>query len=369
MTNQQLTDFYNYTGLPFSNGAEAVRMLKKELLLELKASGNDALVIASKSYSKNDLIELFDKNAGQPLTVFDLDAFVERFPLMRKILKPETIFLPVELPAGLKVHPDYEIFCMQEVVPRFERYFQEVQKSLKANDLRTVAAQMIFLDLFPEEQQYKVQSAVKIMLRNKLELIKKSLQRSAGRSAIEEESYFMNEHFYTIVRKAGNDDLEFLIHQLHTAEKKIAKERNLTVSKTIYNFQYQLSFPEEIRVQIKANLDRFRQREEAFSGGSYSGESRSTGRIIWGVIVAMIFLVRILVRLDRNSDHTSPVVYPYPQIQAAPSQSPYDQMYNDSTYEFQPIPAAETDAQTTTSPEISAPPAATYGDTAGGDSL
>jgi hypothetical protein len=303
MTHQQLTEFYDYTGLAFSAEPDDVRLLKKQLLLELKAAGNDTLTIASHTYAKNDLIELFDKAIGQPSLSWDPEAFLVRFPLMRKILNPESIFLPVDLPTGLKAHPDLDFFKTQEVQPRFDRYFREVQKSLKENELRTVAAQMIFLELFSDEQQYKVQSSVKIMLRNKFELIKKSLQRSGKQSAIPEEQYFMDPHYYSIIKKVAGDDLEFLVHQLHAAEKKIGKERDLFTSKTIYGFQYDLAFPEEIRVQIKANLDRFKKREGASGGSvSHSGDNKSAGRIVWIVIVVLIFILRVVMKLNRNNN-------------------------------------------------------------------
>lgn len=299
MTHQQLTDFFAYTGIPYNPDPDTIRMLRKQLLLELKSSGADVLLIAGKSYTHNDFIELFGK---KDLTVEDAwspERFLSQFPVYRKVLDPAQITMPLELPDAARWHPDYKRFLESEVWPTHETYLRELQANLKANHLKAAAGLILFHEFFDTGQQYTTESKVKLILRNKFELIKKSLQRTSGKP-IPEESYFMNPFFYDILRTVAADDEDFLIGQLKTAERKIAKERNRDVSNTIYSYQRKLPFSEEILAHIQENLDRFSQaysREAATT--SSASEGPGTFRIVWIVLVIIILLVRVAMMVSR----------------------------------------------------------------------
>lgn len=161
MTNQQLTEFFNYAGLEFSNDKDELRLLKKQLLLEIKSSDTDTLVIGGRPYSKNDLVSLFSENDERADVIRDTKSLLESFPLLKKVLAPEKVFLYIRFPEAARQHPNFDYFCQYEAQPRFQAFLQRIQSVLKDDKLETTAGLLVLLELFTDEQCYKAESNVK----------------------------------------------------------------------------------------------------------------------------------------------------------------------------------------------------------------
>jgi|GEM_PF-2975773 len=327
MTNQQLTEFFAYTGLTFSTDPEDLRVLKKQLLLELKSLGNDTITIGSRAYSKNDLINLFDDNEGAGVAApVSTEALLSEFPLLRKVLHPEKIFLFIKFPQAARKHPDFDYFCQHEAQPRFNDFLQRIQATLKEDKLEAAAGLAVFLELFTDEQRYKAETNVKIMLRNKFEIMKK-LPVLDGLM----KKYFLNAAYYELVKLVAANDDDFLFEQLRVAESKNGKNSVVSTMITLYTFQSKLPFADDILDHINKNLEQLKKQRissEARNPGSSSSSSEASPfRIVWIVLVVMLFMVRICMRIGHDSNPPTPVDWRQYQLPEEYRQQP-DTIYS-----------------------------------------
>ena len=350
MTHQELVDFFNFAGLEFSENPESIRLLKKQLLLELKASSTDSLMIAGKEYGKNSLLALFD-SSDVVATTLNVSQIQEEYPVLRDFMKTDTFVAPMVIPKSIWDHPDINRYCEAEVYPRFGDYLRMVQSELKNHLLRQLASALQFLQFFSEEQQYQLQHELKLLLRNTFLKVREAATRSKYRSPIEEDSYFANPHFYEVILKIGSDDQDFLMEQLDTAEKSMRRKWDAIAAQRIYGHQLKLPLPQEVKNQISINLNQLNP------SSTQSSDSQPAGRIVW-VIVAVIGIVLRVVMMSNRSEpsYTTPYIPPQGFPYGTEQSVPVEAMPENGVYETEPsISPAQTNQPQTAPPPVEEP--------------
>lgn len=296
MTHQELVDFFNFAGLQYSEDPESIQLLKKQLLLELKATSDDSLVIAGKRYGKNDLITLFDSNLSDT-TSWNPQAMKDEYPSLNDFLNSKAYVSPMAFPKSIVSHPDFHAYSAAEIQPRFGEFLRMVQLNLKEHELRSVASAVQFLLFFTPEQQFKIATDLKLIVRNALAKVKAALLKGGRISkSMQEAEYFVNHNYYEILLKIAGDDLDFLMEQLSVGEDVMKNKRNAFDSLRFYRFQLLLPFPEEVIVVLKKN-ERITNQANAKESSS---DSPGAGRIIWILIVAIVMVLRLATKCNRS---------------------------------------------------------------------
>lgn len=295
MTHQQIVDLCNYLGVPVASDEESLRQLKKMLLLELKSSTEGVLTIGGKTYDKNEINRLFEPSADY--MHWNSASILDAFPVLKQLLDFSLIRVPKKLPDTLWQHPDIHEFRTREAEPRFEAFKREVLLTLRSHDLKRVSGLLMLLDLFSDDQHYKITTDLKITLRDKFQKILTSLEEGRSRNKLPEEAYFRDIFYYDVVTQIASDDEEFLVEQLMVAERLMRSFRKKEISLSMYRYQYKLPLPQEIKWQIKRNID-------ALSGVEHSSDS-SNYRWIGTAVVVLLIVLRACLRFGSDSHSSS----------------------------------------------------------------
>lgn len=299
MTHQQLVDFFVHAGLPFSRDVPSVRLLRKQLLLELKASEDHRLSINGNLYGTDDVIRLFDAIPENGFGVYQ--SLPETFPVLERVYALEHVFTPVPVPSGIKDDPRFPDFYRYELEPRLGTYLHLMEASLKQNDLRTVAGLLSFAALFPEEEQYRIFARIILLLRSKLGVILLSLERARFQKARAEEGYFTDRYYYVIVKQVADDDPDFLFDQYRVAEKYMKKDRYKQAVEII-RLQMLLSHGTEVRRVMEINKKRF------------EGVSSSSGSFgsFYPIVIGVIVVIRIVFWASTSGSHRPVYIHSMP---------------------------------------------------------
>ena len=295
MTHQELVDFFNFAGLEYSENPESIQLLKKQLLLELKASPDDSLIISDKRYSKNDVITLFDANLSAT-TTWNPQEMKKEYVSLSDFLNSKAYVSPMAFPKSIVDHPDFHTYSALEIQPRFADFQRMVQLNLKEHQLRSVASSVQFLLFFTPEQQFKITTDLKLIIRNALVKVKEAMDGNRSQKSVQETEYFVNHNFYEILLKIAADDQDFLMEQLSVGEDLMNRKRNASDSVRFYRFQLSLPFPQEVLDVLKRN-ERIVSKT---SSNESSSESPGVGRILWIALVVILMLLRFASRCNRS---------------------------------------------------------------------
>ena len=295
MTHQELVDFFNFAGLEYSENPESIQLLKKQLLLELKASSDDSLIISDKRYSKNDLITLFEANSNAT-TTWNPQEMKKEYVSLSDFMNSKAYVSPMAFPKSIVSHPDFYTYSALEIQPRFADFQRMVQLNLKEQQLRSVASSLQFLLFFTPEQQFKITSDLKLIIRNVLVKIREAMEGNRIQKSVQETEYFVNHNFYEILLKIAADDQDFLMEQLSVGEDLMNRKRNASDSVRFYRHQLTLPFPQEVLDVLKKNE---RIVSKASSNES-SSDSPGVGRILWIALVVILMVVRFASRCNRS---------------------------------------------------------------------
>lgn len=296
MTHQQIVDLCNYLGVSVASDEESLRQLKKMLLLELKSSAEGVITIGDKSYDKNEINRLFEPSSD--FMHWNSASILDAFPVLKQLLDFSLIRVPKKLPDNLWKHPDIHEFRVREAEPRFESFKREVLLALRSHDLKRISGLLMFLDLFSDNQHYKITTDLKITLRDKFQKILTSLDAGRRGNKIPEEDYFRDLFYYEIITQIASDDEEFLVEQLMVAERLMRSSRRKEISLTIYRYQYKLPLPSDIKRQIKRNIDHL--------SGIDSSSGNFAYKWIGTVIVLLLIALRACLRFGNDSHSTAP---------------------------------------------------------------
>ena len=250
MTNEQLTAFFDFAGITFSEDPVTLRSLRKQLLLELKSSGKNTLVIGRKEYSGNDLVVLFAGHEQKGGTVFDPQQLLLAFPELQKLLRPAQLVEYSEFPELVREHADFAAFCKHEVQPRFDEFLRALQAHIKNEELESAAALLVFLELFTAERCFETERSVKMLLKNKFAAMKQQPVNDAMRR------WFLNSYYYAILSAVADDDDDLLYEQFQLVENKLWEGTGLSNLIAIYRFQGGLPFVQRILTHIYTTLYR-----------------------------------------------------------------------------------------------------------------
>jgi hypothetical protein len=348
MTHQELVDFFKFAGLEYKEDQESIQLLKKQLLLELKATSDDSLVISGKRYGKNDLVTLFDANSSKTAT-WDPQTIKNEYRSLNDFMNSKAFVSPTAFPKSIVDHPDFYTYSAAEIQPRFADFLRMVQLNLKEHELRTVASAVQFLIFFTPEQQFRITTDLKLIVRNAMTKVKAGLLKG-GRvvKAMPEADYFVNHNFYEILLKIGHDDLDFLMEQLGIGEDVMKIKRNAFDSLRFFRFQLLLPFPEEVIVVLKKN-ERITNKANASEASS---DSPGVGRIIWISFVVILFVFRFATRCNRSEPKVDDSLLRMLQERQQQRQLQQDQYYESLDPEDSLLEQAPA---TTTSPPLNVP--------------
>lgn len=123
------------------------------------------------------------------------------------------------------------------------------------------------------------------------------------------QQYFNSGYYYDIVRMITANDTGFLLEQLGVAESSNMRMAALVWQISMYTFQLQLPFSEDVIRHINTNLTWLKEQHSILLAKEISESSRpsrgSSFRIVWFVLVTLLFIARVCSRMERDNSRAS----------------------------------------------------------------
>lgn len=113
MNTTELRLLYNFVHLPYKTDRKSIDELKKTLLLELKFVKEDFLLIGNITFTKNDILRLFEQIPENGLP--DWSHLYDTFGFVRLLNTPENIRREITIPLDLSENKDYDLFRRTEL--------------------------------------------------------------------------------------------------------------------------------------------------------------------------------------------------------------------------------------------------------------
>lgn len=269
--------------------------LKKILLLELKHSTSGRLEIFGKSWTKNEILAIFETDFQQD--TFDVDAFELKYPFLKLLANPAKIQYELDekeknifYDPGLK---DYQIHSSNLYLQSFSL---ELKKVLRNEKLKQSEAIISYTDFFLEEELYDLKHQCQSII---LQLLTEDLQSKNSRLL------FIWDGYRNIVNFAANDDHDFLFKQLQLIEKFYSK---LTLDEAIkaLRIQLQLEHPIEIKLQLQEFIKNFQNKKSS----SLGEDKKSSPWTTYIIIAVVIFIIRIVFLVGKHNSTPSYYIPP-----------------------------------------------------------
>lgn len=128
MNTAELRLLYNFVHLPYKTDRKSVDELKKTLLLELKFTENDFLLIGNVTFTKNDILRLFEQipENGFP----DWSHLYDTFGFLNVLNTPEKIRHEITISSDLAESKYFDLFRKTELHFTLPGVKQEIQKTV-----------------------------------------------------------------------------------------------------------------------------------------------------------------------------------------------------------------------------------------------
>lgn len=283
MTRTQLSYFYAYARTPYKEDREAIAVLKKILLLELKSSPQGILVVSGKEWFKNDLLTFFDS----PLdSTFDYQAFMIDYPWVESLKEPEHIF------------EDKNILTVDFSDDRF-RQFAESESSMYEDDFFStfrnrlmqqlddyVSALLAYQKCFSSAFQLKLQTEIRITFLNRFNKIIALSDATPSKQLsilIKSADFFRCDGFYKLMREVADGDTELTNLNLEALSRVISRKEDVLYVKKVVRNQLTLRHSPEGKLflnQLKEQLGKVK----VFS------DETNTKQVV-GVIFIMVMIL------------------------------------------------------------------------------
>lgn len=294
MTTQQLRHLYDFAGLPFSMEAGDFAQLKKILLLELKSTGDEQLLIDRQVWDKNSLLQLFD--SGLPDSEINIEAFEEQHPWISFLRSPLEIEKGAKITPQLRGNSVFQHFVASESLALFPDYKRALKLRMDENDLMLTHALLTYLPVFSDEHQFEIKELVKALLRGKYKTIDDKIDRKISGNAIAEERFFYFPVYYDILKLIAHDDDAFLMYQLDLF-RRMLKITQVTDAKRIARLQIGLPLSADAIAWLRQLMDKVYRTEAAALPEHSVG---SNGRSVWVIIGIVIVVIRLLLLMARH---------------------------------------------------------------------
>lgn len=294
MTTQQLRQLYDFAGLPFSTEASDFAQLKKTILLELKSSGDEVLVIAQQTWDKNSLLNLFD--SGLPAATINTEAFEAQYPWISFLRTPMEIERGAKITPQLRNNSAFQQFCAAESAVLFPAYKQTVKLRMDENDLMLTHALLTYLPVFDDTQQFEIRELVQSLLNGKFKLIDDKVDRKVSGNPIAEERFFYFPVYYDILKLIAHDDAAFLVHQLEVFQRMVRITQVPDVQR-IARLQIGLPLPADAIAWLRGLMDKVYEAQVATLPESSGG---SNSRNIWVILGIVALVIRLLLLIARH---------------------------------------------------------------------
>lgn len=293
MTRNQLKNLYAFVQLPYSEDSEALSDLKKILLLELKPSNSEVLVIQEKHWSKNDIILFFDTPIEDR---FDYNKFLFDYPWVSKLETPELIMYEKNLLDIDFSDIRFSEFAKTESKDLEEHFFRTYKNYIIARQDYYAVALLLYEKCFTTTFQSKLYSEARVLLENRFkEMIALRNETQATKKELtQRSSYLKSEGFYLLMKKTANedDDLLFLnVEALHSVIDLYA----ISSIRNIVNEQLKLNHgPIAVMYLNKAK----EQVQKRVVEQERQAEQTANGSNVYAIIGLILLVLRLILYLS-----------------------------------------------------------------------
>lgn len=299
MTKHQLDKLFDHFRLPKSYGENELSELKKLLLLELKSSASQTILIGNDTWTKNDVVQFFDT----PLTEgFHAEAFYEKYPWAELITTPDKITNTRFLDVRAFEDPLFDQF-RREVAVHFENPFLKLMKELMSARKDTLNSTLFqYLPCFPFEFQNQVLTTMRSMMNTRLNTTIALMEDETFRDRENEFAYLKRHGYYTFLAQIGDSDKELLILNLEVFSASL-KHLNVQTIKSIIKQQRTLPLPPHgilFLDQVQAQVDKVLKQRRATVSQS---EGAGSGKVIGYFFSAVIGLILAFSRCNRSNNN------------------------------------------------------------------
>jgi hypothetical protein len=299
MTKRQLRAFFEKFNLPEDYSEQSLSELKKIILLELKSSADDLLVVDSRNWTRNDVLEFFD---GKLEDGFDEVSFYETFPWAKAIIDPKRINYSPALERMRFDHEEFIAFRNQEAIHYEKAYLDELRSDMRERRDLPVAGMLCYLGCFRTEFQFTVLNTMRSMMNSRLNDAMAAIESSSSKNKIANISFMQSPGYYVVLKKIGDDDGDLLIDNLRVFGSGIAGGNVDTVidiirkQKTLPHSPEGFQFLDEVHREVLAIKI---GNEKSERSGEWGGVGTILSIII-AVLVALFKCSRMASRNDRE---------------------------------------------------------------------
>lgn len=290
MTRSQLKNLYAFVKLPYSEDSEALADLKKILLLELRPSNSEVLVIGDKHWSKNDIIVFFDTPIEDG---FDYNEFLSDYPWISKLETPELIMYDKKMLDVDFSDTRFSEFSKTEAKDLEEYFFRIYRNYIIAHQDYYAAALLLYEKCFTTTFQSKLHREARVLLENRFnEIIALRNESSATKKELTQQtSYLKNDGFYLLMTKTANEDDDLLFLNIE-AFHSVIDLYSVSSLRDIVNKQFKLNhgsgavmYLNKVKEQVQLRAEEKKETEKTF------------GINIFAVIGIILLIIRLVLYL------------------------------------------------------------------------
>ncbi|MEN9440710.1 MAG: hypothetical protein RLZ33_786 [Bacteroidota bacterium] len=306
MITSQLEAFYNHIGLPMSSEPKDLTILKKSLLLELKESSDDGILINGTKWFKNDILLFFE--TGQS-SIFDLNDLINDFPWVKNLYDLDKLTLRSDINDKLFEDQRFREFAKTEGRNLQEEYSRKIKDKFNQADDIAVATFISYLPCFEDEFILITLKTLKDLYKYKLSNLNLEVEKMSKSKLIEETKFLRSRGYYIVVKKILNDNSAFLEENVML----ISNTANLidsSLTKTAIKFQFELNHSEihlKYLKDVNKQLLHIRQQVSRSQGDGFN----HVGKILWAIVVVIIIIARVASSVNRNDYNNYKPRIPY----------------------------------------------------------
>jgi len=328
MTKRQLRTFFEHFNIPVNYEEQGIIELKKVVLLELKSASDDVLVIDSKTWSRNDILEFFNKPLEEG---FDDLSFYAQFPWAKAISEPHKINYSKSLENLDFSAKEFEEFRVKEAVNYEKAYLDEIRKEMRDRRDSPVVGMLCYLNCFRSEFRFSVLNTVRSMMYTRLNEALAYIESSSSRSKLPHIRFMQSNAYYWLMLKIADSDGELLLTNLQVFGQGMAGSNVDLVMEIVQKQKTLPHSPEGFQFlnEIHRDLQRLQKKNNSSDGGGEWGVIRIVLSVAVAVIVA---LFRCSQHRNSSSNYSNPTPFNIQELEQEKSTAPRSEFKGDSVF-------------------------------------
>lgn len=280
-----LPDCFEYAGIDITElDGNTFNEVKKILLLELKSSGEDTLLIAGERYSKNDILQFFEQGDAnqEEITVTSED----RIPALKEngaewhhvLAKPEALTGFFELPDELLDRD--ALNAAKELVERQygKAILREAQRQFRDEEYERLQYLLSYAPVFSSAFSYELKQSLLQLLKNQLLKMEHDSREELPVADFRALPFF-NKSYYSTTHFLKDMDSDLARQVMRTAVDRCrGQQLSWKLKRELFQLFYLLPMNPEMEEYIKKNIAYFDERIAEEEQKQASGYTTTEGK-------------------------------------------------------------------------------------------